>query len=536
MFVKNKIFINLPILFIFFIFLITGIIIYDDYGISWDEYFNRVNGFVSLNSIRKIFSLDIVYPELAHSTKSFSETAKIYGVIFDLPMAFIEKKLSIEDPKIYFTLRHLFNFLIFFISSIFFYFILKKRFSNNLSLVGLLFLILSPRIFAESFYNMKDIVFLSFFIISIFFAINFLDKSSFKNIFFSSLTCSFVVATKVIGIIVPFIIFVFFILKMIDDKNNLKRNSIKIFKFFTLFIVFTIIFWPYLWSGPFTNFLHALKIFSSHPWTGAIFYLGNYISALNLPWHYPIVWILISIPIIYLLLFILGSTLILRRLSLRFINLSPKKEFNDLWRGNKERMDIIFFLIFYFTLFLVIELNATLYNGWRHLYFLYPCLIFISIRGLEYISKTFYSKYLFIIIFLFLINTGFWMFKNHPYQFVYFNKFAGKSVANYFELDYWGNSNRSALTFISKNDNRNNIKVYVFSNSPYHFSLLLMDKEDQNRIKFVNKLNEADYLVTNHFYIRNNPIILNNKLKKEYKLLKEFKVDEMIINSVYKIN
>jgi len=117
------------------------------------------------------------------------------------------------------------------------------------------------------------------------------------------------------------------------------------------------------------------------------------------------------------------------------------------------------------------------------------------------------------------------MFKNHPYQFVYFNKFAGKSVANYFELDYWGNSNRSALTFISKNDNRNNIKVYVFSNSPYHFSLLLMNKEDQNRIKFVNKLNEADYLVTNHFYIRNNPIILNNKLKEEYKLLKEFKVD-----------
>jgi hypothetical protein len=169
MFVKNKIFINLPILFIFFIFLITGIIIYDDYGISWDEYFNRVNGFVSLNSIRKIFSLDIVYPELVHSTKSFSETAKIYGVIFDLPMAFIEKKLSIEDPKIYFTLRHLFNFLIFFISSIFFYFILKKRFSNNLSLVGLLFLILSPRIFAESFYNMKDIVFLSFFYYKYFF-------------------------------------------------------------------------------------------------------------------------------------------------------------------------------------------------------------------------------------------------------------------------------------------------------------------------------------------------------------------------------
>ena len=128
------------------------------------------------------------------------------------------------------------------------------------------------------------------------------------------------------------------------------------------------------------------------------------------------------------------------------------------------------------------------------------------------------------------------MVKNHPYQFVYFNKFAGKNVGNYFELDYWGTSNRSALTFIAKSDKRNDIKVYVYSNSPYYFSLLITDKEDQYRIKFINNLNEADYLVTNHYYQRNNPIILNNKLKKKYELLKEFKVDEMIINSVYKVN
>ena len=221
---------------------------------------------------------------------------------------------------------------------------------------------------------------------------------------------------------------------------------------------------------------------------------------------------------------------------MRFVNLSPKKKFNDLWMGNRERMDVIFFLIFYFTLFLVIELNTTLYNGWRHLYFIYPCLIFISIRALEYLLKTFFSKYFLIIIFYFLISTGFWMVKNHPYQFVYFNKFAGKNVGNYFELDYWGTSNRSALAFIAERDKRNDIKIYVSSNSPYYFSLLLTDKLDRKRIKFVANLDNADYLVTNHYYQKNNPIVLNNKLKKKYKLLKEFKIDEMIINSVYKIN
>jgi len=325
-------------------------------------------------------------------------------------------------------------------------------------------------------------------------------------------------------------------MKSIDNIDYLKKNIIKLILFFLLLIIFTIIFWPYLWNDPFTNFLHTLKTFSSYPWKGAIFYLGDYVSALNIPWHYPIVWMLISIPIIYLLLFMLGSILIIRRLSLRFINLSPHKKFNDLWMGNKERMDIIFFLIFYFTLFLIIELNSTLYNGWRHLYFIYPCLIFISIRGLEFLSKYFFSKYLFVLIFLFLFNLCFWMVKNHPYQFVYFNKFAGNYPGNLFELDYWGTSNRDTLKFINKIDKRNNIKVYGLSDSPYYLSLLLVDKVDRQKIEFVRNLDNADYLVTNHYYQKGNPITLNNKLKKEYKLIKEFKVDGMIINSIYKIN
>ena len=533
---KNQNYINLLVVLIFFSFLITGIFIYNDYGISWDEYNHRINGFVSLNLIRKIFSLNIVYPDLVHSTKNFADTAKMYGVLFDLPMAFIEEKLQINDSKNYFLLRHFFNFFIFFVSSIFFYLLLRKRFTKELSVIGLLFLILSPRIFAESFYNMKDIVFLSFFIISLYFAINLLDSFSYKNAFFSSITCSLVIAVKVIGIIVPFIVFIFFILKSLDNINYLKKSILKLILFFFLLANFTIIFWPYLWNNPLSNFLKTLISFSSHPWKGSIFYFGEYISALNLPWHYPIVWILISTPIIYLLLFFLGSVLIFKRLAFRFLKLSTEKEFNDMWRGNKERMDIIFFSIFYFTLFLVIELNSTLYGGWRHLYFIYPCLIFISIRGLELISRNFSTKYVFLLIIPFLLYLGMWMTKNHPFQFVYFNKIAGNNVGNNFELDYWGTSNRNALKYIINNDKRDSVNVYVLSNSPYYFGLLLIDKKERDKIKFVNNENDADFLVTNHYYLKGNPILVNRKLKKKFKLLKEFKVDEMTINSIYKVN
>ena len=533
---KEKFLSNLAILAIFSLFFIVGIIVFDDYGISWDEYYHRINGFVSLNVVREYFSFDTVYPHLVHTTKSFADTAKIYGVIFDLPMAFIESTFRIENSKNYFLMRHLFNFLIFYTACIFFYLTLRKRFKKSLCIIGLLFLLLTPRIFAESFYNMKDLIFLSFFIISVYFAINFINNLTYKNASISALTCSLLISSKVIGIIVPFIVIVFFLSEMMERKKFFKKDIAKIILFLFLLIIFTVIFWPYLWNDPLFNFLNAIKTFSAHPWHGGIFYLGNYISALNLPWHYAPIWIIITVPIIYLILFFLGSILIFIKISFRFINLSNKKGSSDIWKGNNEKLDLIFFLIFYFTLFLVIELNTTLYNGWRHLYFIYPCLIFISIRGLEYLFEIFLPKYLLILIYIFLLNNAYWMFKNHPYQYVYFNKFAGDYPSKFFELDYWGTSNKDTLEFIADFDKESIIKIYDFSNSPYYLSLQLMDKIDRQRFEFVKNVSNADYLVTNHYYQENNPNILNNELKKKYKLIKEFKVDKLIINSIYKIN
>ena len=137
---------NIAEIIIFFSFLLIGVFIFDDYGISWDEVSHRGNGFISLNYIRNLLSLNEYsgFPEL----KDYF--ARSYGVIFDLPMAYLEKLFQIEDPKNYFLMRHFFNFFIFFIASICFYLLLKKRFNFQLSILGIFFLILSPRIFAPT--------------------------------------------------------------------------------------------------------------------------------------------------------------------------------------------------------------------------------------------------------------------------------------------------------------------------------------------------------------------------------------------------
>ena len=530
---------KISIVLIFSLLLIVGVLIYDDYGISWDENYHRGNGFVSLNYIRSLLELNI-YPGFPDFENYFSAQ---YGVIFDLPMAYFEKLFLINDSRNYFLMRHLINFLIFFISCICFYLLLLRRFTFKFAILGLVFFILSPRIFADSFYNMKDLVFLSLFVISLYFSIRFLDKISYKNAVLASLFCSIAVSSRIMGIVMPFIIIIFFMLEAIDNKKYFIKNIYKIIFFSLLCFVFIVMFWPYLWSDPLVNFVSTLKNMSAYAWRGSIFYLGDYISAENLPWHYPLVWIFITTPILYLFLFISGSSVIIFKSVKKFLNLNQNDKIQNLWDNKNERLEIIIFILFYFTLFLVININSTLYGGWRHLYFIYPCLIFISISGLEFISNKINYKYLLVLIIPLLLHVSYWMFKNHPNQFVYFNFLAGKNVNDKFEIDYWGTSNVHLLNYLLKIDKKDEIKIYIFSDSPYYFSLPIIDKKQRNRIKFVSDINSADYLVSNHYYAFgkrkkaiDNPILLNNGLKKKFKLVKEIKVDNFPINSIYKIN
>ena len=64
----------------------------------------------------------------------------------------------------------------------------------------------------------------------------------------------------------------------------------------------------------------------------------------------------------------------------------------------------------------------------------------------------------------------------------------------------------------------------------------MMKRNERQRFEFVNNIDDANYLVTNHYYQKDVPIEQNKKLLKKFNLYKEYKVDDLIINSIYKIN
>ena len=231
----NTILIFIIPLILFFI----GFFIYRDYGVSLDEEISRNNGLVSIKYI-----CDLFFPnyadnfDLIKNVPNFENYGfdKIYGAFFDiLLIAVIEILFQVKNFSEIFYFRHLANHYLFIISIICFYFLCHNIFKNKLySLLGATILYTSPRIFADSFYNNKDLAFLSFFIFLIFFSIKFIKKPNYYNAFLLSIFAALATHVRIVAFYVPLLIILFFIIELLmkDKKNKKNINTLIFFIFF----------------------------------------------------------------------------------------------------------------------------------------------------------------------------------------------------------------------------------------------------------------------------------------------------------------
>ena len=164
------------------------------------------------------------------------------------------------------------------------------------------------------FFNMKDIVSLSLLIISLFYCFKLLDKANFKNFLIFSIFSALCTAQRMYGICIPISFIVFYLLSLLSKKENLNDLVGVIFFCFSFF-AFLILFWPYLWSNPITNFFLAYKYMAHHNLYDQIKILfnGEYVPANSVPYSYIFTWVLISSPLLYIILFIFGYAQIFTR-------------------------------------------------------------------------------------------------------------------------------------------------------------------------------------------------------------------------------
>ena len=173
--------------------------------------------------------------------------------------------------------------------------------------------------------------------------------------------------------------------------------------------------------------------------------LGECMKAKNLPSSYIFIWLFFKLPLIALI-------------GIVFFPIVEKKLFNN-------DLNSIYYtslLITIVTILLIMILrNVSLYDEIRHLMFLIPLILIISLYNIFI-----YKKKIFLV--LTLLTCVFFIFENislKKYQYTWLNSFAKfTKIEKNFEVDYWGVSNKNLQKKILEYKNQKNLspKICVY--------------------------------------------------------------------------
>jgi len=481
-------------------YLALGIFVHDDYGIQWDEKANRAIGERSVKDVEQFFDQGINHPPRMFDDK---------GTAFENILVVAERVVGLnfeEDPKDVYLLRHLLTFSIFFVAVFLFGRLCALLHGSwKWGVLGSLLLVLSPRIFAHSFFNSYDIAFLS---ASIFCAFAFFQLTRTNHMGWAitlGLFCGFATGVRVIGVLYVAMILGALALQCLWLPRGVSRRQscVLVASFAVSVVVFTVVCWPFLWSDPVGNLSWTLLEVSKIKWPGSVLYNGEVIRGTHLPWHYNLVWIGITVPIGYLLLAGFGTAAFFQRTwqSRAQLGAAP----GAMFLANRMTLYVTGWLVA--PLLAPMLLGSTLFDDWRHHYFVYPAIVLIALYGAKQVARI--IDHLnrpevivrrvrwgaMAILLMVLGNTAWTMVTMHPLQNVYFNSLVGgtENAKGRYDLDYWGLSNRSGLEQLVTIVPEGEIRVAV-AGAPGVLNAAWLSEQDRKRLRYVNR-NKADYFI-----------------------------------------
>ena len=356
-----------------------------------------------------------------------------------------------------------------------------------------------------------------------------------------SLFAAICTAHRVLGILLPVSFVTFYLLSVLSNNKNLN-NLFGMTLFCVFYFIFTILFWPALWSDPIENLISAFSWFSSQILEIPMLFDGKYVNTSFLPYNYIFTWIFITTPILYTILFIVGYFQIFRRFFLKFLSIKDNTYYYDLWRSVNEKKDL--FILFNITgvISYFILTDVILYNGWRHLYFINTFIIYIATYAFYRIDLSLQSKsknkFHYYISILFLITIIYKMIIYHPFQKIYFNNYFKEISHLNFDIDYDGLSGKKFLEeILVLEKDKSVINVGVASWYALHRSAKLLDKEDRKKINIVGQeFQKADYIYTNFISEVDKNINDKYKIPSNFTKINEFILDNITVYEVFKKN
>lgn len=181
--------------------MLLTVFLFEHYGLSWDETDSRQDGIVTYEYVTGKNQNLLQYP------------FRFYGTGFELPLVAAKKVFHFSTMREVYLFRHFANATLFFTATIFFYKLLLYIFIDwRLALFGCIMLVVSPRIFAERFYNPRDIPAFCIFIIAMFTLVWFLEKSSIWKGIIHAMISALLVSERMPSVFVPILTVLFSLL------------------------------------------------------------------------------------------------------------------------------------------------------------------------------------------------------------------------------------------------------------------------------------------------------------------------------------
>lgn len=491
---------------------IIGLLTNQHYGIAWDEEFQRTMG---LNTYNYLFNDD---ETLLNSSTRF------YGVAIELPLILLEKITGVTSFNDIYYLRHIATHLYFLVGGFFCFILIDFLYQNKLlATIGFLLYILQPIIYCHSFFNSKDIPLLSTLMICFYLIATAFNKRRYWRFILLGIGIGFLTNIRLIGFMF-FAIIPFFLIMDYLITPNTKRSDYKpvllIVVFLTSACLTLYATWPILWIAPIENLKSAVASMSQFPWDGHVLINGELVHASKISWTYFFIYFGITNPLTYL---VLGSSSIL--LIIYYVVKTPKQIIaNPILKNN-----LIYLISFVVPIGIVLILRSVIYDGWRHLYFLYAPFILLIVFVLSKLSTSKMKTPVYVILFGTFIYIGVISIYYFPHQHVFFNRLVSHSpeyIRHHYDMDYWGTSYKQAIEYILENDSSKNISI-SFADDPGKTNLKAF--ESYNRTIIVLPEDSAKYHVTTY------RMRLDDYDKFANKHFHSIYVNNSMINTIFKV-
>lgn len=454
------------------LFLTVGLAVLDDYGVTTDEGFQRQNA---------LWNLDYVLGTRGDFLQTHD---KFYGVAFEAPLVLIERALGLKDSRAIYLSRHLLTHLFFLIGGLFAYLLALRLFRNRLlALLAALLFLLHPRLYAHSFFNSKDIPFLAAFAIALFVTHRAFGRGSVGSFALLGAAMGILANLRIMGAVLLACVLLARLLdvRLASGKEERTRAALgaAAVALTALLTVYATL--PYLWPSPFTRMSEWWTTLSAHANLTTQLFGGELYEGGRTPIRFLPTWFLITTPPFALLLGFAGAAAVCGRGATRPVSAL---------RNTRLRFGLILAACFALPVFAAIAESATVYNGWRQVYFLWAPFSLLSIFGLRWLGAALIRLRLRAALYVAaaagLAAAVAAMAAIHPHQQVSFNflvdRVAPERLRTQYDFDYWGHPVREALETLLELHPVGQVSIEYGFRSLAAQSAIILPPDDRERI------------------------------------------------------